>query len=117
MLMRTYLMNNGEKVTLLPIAAPAENYRSFEEPLQKTLEHEKTVTESIHTIFAAANEIHDFRAMEFLKWFVKEQAEEEKNAVDLIKKYQLFGRDAKWLYQLVQELKSRVYSSPSLVLD
>ena len=117
MLMRTYLMNNGEKVTLLPIAAPAENYRSFEEPLQKTLEHEKTVTESIHTIFAAANEIHDFRAMEFLNWFVKEQAEEEKNAGDLIKKYQLFGSDAKGLYQLDQELKARVYSAPSLVLD
>ena len=29
MLMRTYLMNNGEKVTLLPIDAPAENYASL----------------------------------------------------------------------------------------
>ena len=117
MLMRTYLMNNGEKVTLLPIDAPAENYASFDAPLKKTMEHEKTVTESIHTIFAAANEIHDYRAMEFLIWFIKEQAEEEKNAGDLIKKYQLFGTDAKGLYQLDQELKARVYSAPSLILD
>lgn len=117
MLMRTYLMNNGEKVTLLPIDAPAENYASFDAPLKKTMEHEKTVTESIHTIFAAANEIHDYRAMEFLNWFIKEQAEEEKNAGDLIKKYQLFGTDAKGLYQLDQELKARVYSAPSLILD
>ncbi len=117
MLMRTYLMNNGEKVTLLPIDAPAEQYASFDAPLKKTMEHEKTVTESIHTIFAAANEIHDYRAMEFLNWFIKEQAEEEKNAGDLIKKYQLFGTDAKGLYQLDQELKARVYSAPSLILD
>lgn len=117
MLMRTYLLNNGEKVTLLPIEAPAENYTSFDAPLEKTMEHEKTVTESIHTIFAAASAIHDYRAMEFLNWFVKEQAEEEKNAGDLIKKYQLFGTDAKGLYQLDQELKARVYSAPSLVLD
>ena len=105
MLMRTYLMNNGE------------TYISFDTPLKKTMEHEKTDTESIHAIFAAASEVHDYRAMEFLNWFIKEQAEEEKNAGDLIKKYQLFGTDAKGLYQLDQELKARVYSTPSLILD
>ena len=117
MLMRTYLMNNDESVTLLPIEAPAENYTSFDAPLKKTLEHEKTVTASIHTIFAAASAVQDYRAMEFLNWFVKEQAEEEKNASDLIKKFGLFGTDATGLYQLDQELKARVYAAPSLTLD
>lgn len=36
MLMRTYLMNNGEKVTLLPIEAPAENYVDMNSPTAKT---------------------------------------------------------------------------------
>ena len=48
---------------------------------------------------------------------MKEQGEEEKNASDMIQKMKLFGEDAKGLYMLNAELKSRAYSAPSLVLD
>ena len=54
--------------------------------------------------------------MQFLDWFVKEQGEEEKNADDMIKKYDLFGSDAKALYMLDNELKARSYAPPSLTL-
>lgn len=117
MLFRTYLLNNDEKVKLLPIEAPQNSFAGFGDPLDLTLEHERTVTASINNIYAAAYEEKDFRTMQFLDWFVKEQGEEEKNATDLIKKYQLFGSDAKGLYQLDQELAARVYAAPSLVLD
>lgn len=117
MLMRAYLLNNDEPVRLLPVEAPLESYTGFGEPLARTLEHERTVTESIHTIYAAAGAVNDFRTLEFLNWFVKEQGEEEKNASDLIKKFELFGGDAKGLYQLDQELGARVYTAPSLILN
>ena len=67
-------------------------------------------------MYDAAREVKDYRSMQFLDWFVKEQGEEEKNADDLIKKYELFGTDAKALYMLDNELKARVYTPPSLVL-
>ena len=54
--------------------------------------------------------------MQFLDWFVKEQAEEEDNADDNVKKFELFGSDSKSLYELDAEMKSRVYSAPSLVV-
>lgn len=54
--------------------------------------------------------------MQFLDWFVKEQGEEEKNADDLITKFNLFGHDSRSLYMLDSELAARVYSAPSLVL-
>lgn len=54
--------------------------------------------------------------MQCFDWFVKEQGEEEKNAEDLIKKYELFAGDPKGLYALNQELLGRVYAAPSLVL-
>ena len=117
MLFRTYLLNNGEKIKLLPIDAPTETYSDFSKPLEMSLAHEKYVTDSIHTIYEAALSAKDYRAIEFLNWFIKEQGEEEKNAGDLIKKYELFGKDAKGLYQLDQELKARVHSAPSLILD
>ena len=40
----------------------------------------------------------------------------EKNAEDLIKKFELYGTDPKGLYALNQELLARVYAAPSLVL-
>lgn len=85
-------------------------------PLKKALEHEKYVTASINDIYTAAYEARDFRTMQLLDWFVKEQGEEEKNASDMITKMELFGTDAKGLYMLNSELKARVYAAPSLVL-
>ena len=85
-------------------------------PLKKALEHEQYVTSIINCIYAAAYDDRDFRTMQLLDWFVKEQGEEEKNASDLITKMELFGSDAKGLYMLNSELKARVYAAPSLVL-
>ena len=70
----------------------------------------------LNGIYAAAYDDRDFRTMQLLDWFVKEQGEEEKNASDLITKMELFGSDAKGLYMLNSELKARVYAAPSLVL-
>ena len=74
------------------------------------------VTNLIHTIYDAAYEVKDFRTMQFLDWFVKEQGEEEKTAEDMIKKMELYGDDAKGLYMLNSELAGRTYAAPSLVL-
>lgn len=116
MLFRTYLLNNDEKVTLGAIAAPDLTYEDFKAPLLAALKHEQLVTASINTIYAAAYEKRDFRTMQFLDWFVKEQGEEEKTSTDLISKFELFGQDPKSLYMLNQELGARIYSAPSLVL-
>ena len=114
--MRTYLLNNGEKVTLEAIDKPDKTYDSLIDPLRFGLDHECYVTDLINKIYKAADEINDYRTMQCFDWFVKEQGEEEKNAEDLIKKYELFGSDPKGLYALNQELLARVYAAPSLVL-
>lgn len=116
MLFLTYLQNNGEKVVLDAIAAPAKNYSDFRAPLADALDHERFVTASIYTIYEEASIEKDFRTIEFLSWFVKEQGEEEKNTEDLIQRYDLFGSDAKGLYLLDGELATRLYSPPSLIL-
>ena len=116
MLFRQYLLNNGESVILTEIAAPNEKYNNYKDPLVKTFEHEKFVTDSINKIYEAAIKVNDFRTMQFLDWFINEQGEEEKNADDNIKKYDLFAGDSKGLYMLDKEMKARVYTAPSLVL-
>lgn len=117
MLFNQYLQNNGDKITLGLIAAPDVKYTSYNVPLDEAYKHEQFVTASIHNIYDEAFQIKDFRTMQFLDWFIKEQGEEEKNADDLIVKYKVFGSDSKGLYMLNSELATRVYAPPSLVLD
>ena len=116
MLFYRFLLNNEENVTLEAVEAPKTDAEGDSDILAEGLKHEKYVTALINDIYAAAYSVKDFRTMQFLDWFVKEQGEEEKNASDLITKYQLFGSDAKGLYMLDNELKARVYAAPSLVL-
>ena len=115
-LMRTYLINNGDSVTFDAVAKPDVEKTDVMTILKAALKHEQYVTSLINNIYAAADAAKDYRTMQFLDWFVKEQGEEEKNADDMIKKYELYGSDAKGLYALNQELLGRVYAAPSLVL-
>ena len=116
MLFYQYLQNENQKVTLEAIEKPDKKFSCHMDVLKAGLEHEEYVTSLINEIYAAAYEVKDFRTMQFLDWFVKEQGEEETNANDLITKMELFGSDPRSLYMLNQELNARVYSAPSLVL-
>ena len=111
-----YLQNNDCPVVYEAIEKPAAELHDKMDPLAAGLAHEQYVTSLIHTIYEAAYEVRDFRTMQFLDWFVKEQGEEETNASDLVKKMELFGGDSKGLYMLDSELGGRAYSAPSLTL-
>ena len=116
LLFLTYLQNNGEAPKLAAIAAPDKTFSNFRDPLAAALEHEEYVTSLINAIYAEAIKANDFRTLQFLDWFVKEQGEEEKNTNDLLGRFDLFGSDLKSLYALDAELASRTYSAPSLTL-
>lgn len=116
LLFLTYLQNNGEAPKLAAIAAPDKTFSNFRDPLAAALEHEEYVTSLINAIYAEAIKANDFRTLQFLDWFVKEQGEEEKNTNDLLGRFDLFGSDLKNLYALDAELASRTYSAPSLTL-
>ncbi len=115
LLFRQYILNNGYEVKMGAIDDPYAEYKSYKEPLEEALKHEQYVTASINDIYTAAQAANDYRTIQFLEWFVKEQGEEEMNAEDNIRKFELFG-EGKGLYMLDQKLQARVYTAPSLVL-
>lgn len=110
LMMRRYLIDNGIRVTFDTIAKPDKKFADNVAPLKAGLDHEQYVTSLINNIYAEAFAIKDFKTMQFLDWFIKEQGEEEKNAEDLLKKMDIFGKEAKGLYALNQELAARVYT-------
>jgi ferritin len=113
MLIIKYIMDNSEKVIFEEIAAPNKHYKDFKHPLEGSLEHEIFISSSINAIYAEAYALKDFRTMQFLDWFVKEQGEEEKNANELCKRFDLFATDPRGLYLLDAELAARVFKMPS----
>lgn len=108
-----YLLDNDAPVKLGAISAPDEVFETHGDPLKASLKHERYITSQIHAIYDAASQVNDLRTCKFLDWFINEQGEEEKNATDLLGKYELFGTDAKGLYMLNAELKTRVYTPPA----
>lgn len=116
MLFLKYLQNNNAEIILEVVEKPEISMEKLIDPLKTGLAHEEYVTGLINTIYDAAQKVKDFRTMQFLDWFIKEQGEEETNAHDLITKMELFGTDPKGLYMLDSELKGRVYTTPSLVI-
>lgn len=116
LLFMQYLQNNSVKPVLETINQPEVIPTNAKMALEETLKHERSVTGLIHEIYNAAYSVKDFRTMQFLDWFVKEQGEEESSADSLLKKFELFGDDPRSLYLLDNELSARVYAAPSLVL-
>ena len=112
-----YMQNNGQKDTLEAIDKPDKTFTTALDPLVIAAEHERYVTSLIDDIYHEARESRDYRTMQFLDWFIKQQGEEEDNADSMVSRYKLFGTDAKGLYLLDQECAGRVYSAPSLVLE
>ena len=58
MLMRTYLHNNGERVTFSAIAEPQNDFDSIKAVLKAGLAHEQYVTSLINKIYQAADKVH-----------------------------------------------------------
>lgn len=103
-----YLHDSDETVALSSIDKLECETCSEPELLNKGLKHEEYITSSINAIYELAGEVNDIRTLRFLDWFINEQAEEEKNARDLIDRYRLFASDCPCgLYQLDSELGER----------
>ena len=104
---RKYLYDNDESVTLTEIAKPNKKLTSPKAVLEEGYKHEMYVSGLINNIYAEALKAKEFKTMNFLNWYVNEQVEEEKNAKDLIRKFEIFAGDKKGLYNLNNELKAR----------
>lgn len=112
MLFYQYLQNNGETVKFEAVDAPSIILETLIDPLVESLKQERFVTDCINKIYREAELLKDYRSMEFLDWFIKEQGEEETSAQELVSKMELFGEDSGGLYLLDKECGKRQYSAP-----
>ena len=69
-------------MTLQAISEPKSDYKSPLDAFKVSLGHEQKVSAAICAIYELAAEEKDYATLSFLKWFLDEQVEEEKNVGD-----------------------------------
>jgi ferritin len=84
MMMVQYLIDVGEPVKVPDIKAQQSKFSDDVEPVRLALAQEERVGEEIYKLFELARETRDYRAEQFMQWFVKEQVEEVALMQDLL---------------------------------
>lgn len=106
-----YIVDRGGKVTLQAIAQPKSQYASPIEAFQTSLMHEEKVSASICKIYEQAQAEKDYPTLSFLKWFLDEQVEEEKNVGEMVARLKLVGDNHNGLLHLDQIAARRAAES------
>ena len=84
MMMVQYLLDVDEEVRIPDIASKQTKFADGIAPVRMALEQEQRVGEEIYKLFELARASKDFRAEQFMQWFVKEQVEEVALMQDLL---------------------------------
>jgi ferritin len=84
MMMVQYLLDTSEEVRIPDIEAKRTRFDDGIAPVRMALEQEARVGEEINALFKLARDSGDYRAEQFMHWFVKEQVEEVALMQDLL---------------------------------
>jgi ferritin len=84
MMMVQYLLDTNEEVRIPDIEAKRTSFDDAVAPVRMALEQEERVGEEINALFKLARENGEYRAEQFMQWFVKEQVEEVALMQDLL---------------------------------
>ena len=104
---RNYVIENNMPVRMEDIKKPDVKSEESLEIIKQALVHEVYVTSLINKIYEAALEVKEYKTVEFLSWFVKEQVEEEANATALLGEFEALGKTNEGLYLLNKQLSKR----------
>ena len=84
MMMVQYLLDVDEEVRVPDIESKQTRFDDAVAPVRMALEQEQRVGEEVYKLFELARETKDYRAEQFMQWFVKEQVEEVALMQDLL---------------------------------
>jgi bacterioferritin B len=84
MMMVQYLIDTDAEVRIPDISGQQTTFDDAVSPVRMALEQEQRVGEEINALFKLARDTSEFRAEQFMQWFVKEQVEEVALMSDLL---------------------------------
>lgn len=102
-----FIHERGGKVKYKALEAPKDKWASPLAVFKEAYEHEQYISKRIYDLMDLAIAEKDYPAQEFLRWFVKEQVEEEAHADEVVQKLQMVGDSKNGLLMLDRELGAR----------
>ena len=84
MMMIQYLLDTDEEVQIPDMSSQRTRFDDAVAPVKMALEQERRVGEEINALFKLARDSGEYRAEQFMQWFVKEQVEEVALMLDLL---------------------------------
>ncbi len=114
MLIYGYLLQVGAVPEFLPIKSPITDFVDTEDILNKTKTHEEFVTSLVYKLMDFAHEDKDYKTIQFLQWFVSEQAEEEENVAKLIDRLKITNSSEAGILFMDNEMATRVYTPTTM---
>lgn len=100
-----FVIDRNGRVELKKIDSPVFETGNPLEIYEKIYEHEKSITEAIMDVARFAEEECDRTTLSFIDWYINEQIEEEKNALDIVKRLKAFGDEKSSLFLMDNELR------------
>jgi ferritin len=103
----TYVNARGGRTILKAVEQPPADYDSPQEIFKLVLKHEQKVTGMINKLYETAIKEGDYATQVELQWFITEQVEEEKNAMDILHLLEMVGDSGVSLMMLDRQLGAR----------
>ena len=88
-----YITDRNCDVILETIPQPTHIFESVLSVFKSALEHEQANTAAINEMYTLAKEVGDYATEAKLQWFLTEQVEEEKTAMDLLAQWERAGEE------------------------
>lgn len=108
-----YLNDRGIRVKLSGMDTPINEYNSILDVYEHAFEHEKVVTKRIYDLSDLALNDREHATMQFLKWFIDEQVEEEAMFDTIINKLKRIDQDSNAFFMLDAEFAQRTFTPPA----
>lgn len=103
----------GKRAIVSGMDHPQNEYGSLLDAFEHSYEHEQTVTKRIYELSDIAWDEREHATINFLKWFIDEQVEEEATFDSIIQKLRRIDNDSNAFYMLDAELAKRTFTPPA----
>ncbi len=109
-----YLNDRGQRVTLSGMDVPNNEYKSVLDSFEHAYAHEQEVTKRIYHLSDLALNDREHATIQFLKWFIDEQVEEEAMFDSIINKLKRIDKDSNAFFMLDAEFAQRTFTPPAV---
>ncbi|OLS35474.1 ferritin [Alkalihalophilus pseudofirmus] len=100
----------GERAVISGFETPNNEFRSILDVFEKALTQEKVVTKRIYHLSDLAWDVREHATINFLKWFIEEQVEEEDMFDSIIQKLKRIDNDSNAFFMMDNEFAKRTFT-------